>query len=696
MKKTNIYRLRFLVVFLFFLTTFLYSQYGNVNLDTVRAQKFDLGKMWTFDAPPINYFSEVYNFTPTQEWFDHVRMSALRFADYCSASFVSADGLVMTNHHCGRDAVSQVEVGSEDLHKNGFIALKLEDERKVPDLFVEQLVRIMDVTDEVKSAFESGSTPEEKVALRQKKIDELEKKYSSESGLKCNVVSLYNGGKYSLYFYKTYTDVRLVFAPEDQIGFFGGDPDNFTYPRYNFDCTFFRVYENGKPLKTEHYFKWSSSGAMVGEPIFVVGNPGSTNRLNTISQLEFKRDIEYPDQLDLIEFFLDYFTKLVKENPEFEKFYSNQIFSLANSQKVYRGMIKSLNDPYLMARKKDFEKNFRHNVEANPELNFKYGKIWDEIKKIRTQIREIYPVYASYILDYYSPGYLKLADTLVKLMDKGDKIDTRLLNKYLSNIEITDKLLEYKIKLMEKYLGSDNPIVKKFTNGKTGMDAVNDILSRSFLANSSEARNILEKGKEEILSKKDPFIEFILDTRESLSQTRKLYEKLTKEEELYVQQLGNAIFEVYGTSIPPDATFTLRISDGVIKSYEYNGTITPPKTTFYGLYDRFYSFKKKYPWNLPERWLNPPVEFNLETPFNFISTNDITGGNSGSPVINSKAEIVGLAFDGNIESMPGDFIYLSEIPTTVCVDSQGLIEGIRDLYKFKRLSDELLQGKIVR
>ncbi|MDD5363192.1 MAG: S46 family peptidase [Ignavibacteria bacterium] len=569
----------FILLFIAFSPVYIYSQSGTpgVNLDTVKAHKFDGGKMWTFDFPPLDYFQEAYGFKPTQAWMDKVRMSALRFADYCSASFVSEDGLVMTNHHCGRESVSLVQKEGEDLHENGFIAAKLEDERKVDRLYVDQLVKIIDVTKEIQSAIDRGKDPDEKDDFKYQKITEIEKKNSEGKTTVCQVVSLYNGGVYSAYIYKRYNDVRLVFAPEDQAGFFGGDPDNFTYPRYNLDCTFFRVYdENGKPLKVDNFFKWSSNGAEPGEPIFVVGNPGSTSRLLTMSQLEYNRDISYPLILNYINGLVDSIRTLIARNPDKEKELNNQLFEFTNSQKVYKGTVKGLNDLVLMARKKDFEKKFRAAVDANPKLKAKYGNVWNDIAKIVIDKREAY-----------------------------------------------DKM----------------------------------------------------KG----------------------GSFRALYSKLNeigKKEEYYNQILGRAIFEVYGTSIPPDATFTLRISDGIIKQYDYNGTTAPAKTTFFGALDRYFSFNKQYPWSLPNRWLNLPKEFDLSTPFNFISTNDIIGGNSGSPMINKNAEIVGLVFDGNIESMPGEFIYTDEVPTTVSVDSRGLLECINNLYLLKRLGAELQNGKI--
>jgi hypothetical protein len=673
--------------------------YNGVNLDTVHAKRFDMGRMWTFDNPPVDYFAEAYGFTPTKEWLDHVRMSALRFATYCSASFVSGDGLVMTNHHCGRESVSQVEEKGEDLHTNGFLALTIDKERKVPGLFVDQLVQIIDVTKEVQAAFESGKTNDEKVANKDKKVKELEKKYAAETGMKCQMVTFYNGGEYSIYVYKRYNDVRLVFAPEDNAGFFGGDPDNFTYPRYNLDCTFFRVYdESGNPLKTEHFYKWSMKGAGTGEPIFVVGNPGRTNRLNTLTQLEIKRDFQYPDILSYINFTIAFYEEQIRKNPESAKDLNNDLFSFSNSQKVYIGEIKALNDPLIIARKKDFEKKFKNAVMSNSSLKAKYGNVWDEIAAANSTYKEIYPEYS--IMQFnnrLSSKYFAIAEQLVSGARGNQPLDEAAIEKAYKDLDADyeNMTLEFQLNRMIKKVGVKNEYVGKLTNGKTGKDAYNYVIGRTIMTDKDKVIALSKKGTQEILKSDDPIIKYVVSTRDRFDELMKKADAMRAKEKYYNELLGRAVFDVYGNSVPPDATFTLRIADGVIQSYPYNGTTAPPKTTFYGIYDRYYGFNKEYPWVLPERWVNPPKDFKLETSFNFISTNDIIGGNSGSPVINKDAEIVGLAFDGNMESLPGDFIFTEDISTCVSLDSEGMVEALKDLYKINRIALELRNGGIV-
>lgn len=682
----------------------------NFNPDTVKAQKFDTGRMWTFDNPPVEYFNKTYGFRPSQQWLDKVRKSALRFATYCSASFVSEDGLVMTNHHCGRESVSQVTREGEDLVNTGFFAKTLADERKVPGLFVDQLVEIRDVTREVQDAIAKGKTDQEKVQAEKNIINLIESR-EKKDGYKFSVVKLYQGGQYSLYTYKRYDDVRLVFSPENQLGFFGGDYDNFTYPRYNLDFNFFRVYdENGKPLKTENYFKWSQNGAAEGEAVFVVGNPGRTNRLNTVAQLEFFRDYQYPLTLNAINDIIATYEEQIKLRPADKSKLMTKLYNYTNSQKVYDGMIKGLKDPYLMARKVDFEKSFKAAVMAKSELKEKYGNVWNAIAeskdvqkkyiKERTalstrgfSVPEFFSV-TNEVLHY--AGQMKMPEGKRAPEYSADSLENTKKNIFPEDFDaaLNEKLLLIFADNLVKYLGNDNEAVKQFLGNRRGQDAVSYIINTSQLTTKEKLAEFLKKSPDEILNSNDPFIVLMNYIDKRMGEiTPELREAMNKEQ-ANNQLLGQALFEVYGHSIPPDATFTLRISDGLVKGYDYNGTIAPVKTTYYGLYERYNAFDKVSPYDLPEKWKNPPAEFNLETPMNFISTNDIIGGNSGSPVINKNAEIVGLAFDGNIESLPGNFIFTTEANRTVNVDSEGMVEAIQDMYKAKRLSEELEAGKI--
>ncbi|QQS37546.1 MAG: S46 family peptidase [Ignavibacteriales bacterium] len=685
--------------------------YLTLNPDTVKPQRFDMGKMWTFDFPPLEYFKEEYDFSPSKEWLDKVQKSALRYGNGCSASFVSGDGLIMTNHHCTRGDLPDVQKEGEDLLRDGFYAATSEEERQMPGLFVDQLILIEDVTDDIKSSMNAGANDDEKVELKRKRILEIETAGKEKNpDLYYKVVTLYNGGKYSLYGYKRYNDIRLVFVPDLRTAKLGGDYDNFTYPRYGLDCAFFRAYENGKPVKTENYFEWSDNGAVEDEPIFVVGNPGTTTRIHTIAQIQFARDIQTPMTVALFkDLYAIYEEMVMADNAENFEMVA-RLYSIGNGLKVYEGTYKGLLDPYLMARKVNFEKEFKEAVQSNIELNKKYGHIWNEISQSRNEAslhaRELF----SYSLSsFYSPVYFRIARDVIQFADqlkldedkrkpefRGDALKetiSKIFPEYIDE-SLQEKLFELQLNLFERNLGSENKFVKDFVGSNTGGNIIESIMNRSLLTSKEKVDELCKLTPDEILNSNDPFIKFRVSTRERLAEISKKEIEIQNREAINNQLLGEALYKVYGDVIPPDATFTLRIADGVMKSYDYNGTKAPLKTTFYGVLDHYYSYDKKFPFNLSPMWENLPEEFDLSTPLNFISTNDIIGGNSGSPVINRDAEIVGLAFDGNIESLSARYIYTTEANRTVSVHSSGMIEAIRDLYRATRLSDELLSGKM--
>jgi len=687
------------------------SYYYGVDFDTVKAQKFDMGKMWTFENPPLEYFEETYDFSPTKEWLDKTQKSALKFGNGCSASFISEDGLIMTNHHCIRGLLRDLSTDELDLLKYKFYAETQEDELKIPGLFVSQLMMIEDVTDEIQSSMNEVVSDSEKVVMKNQKIEEIKGRYSNQNAeLSYNVVSLYYGGKYSLYGYKRYNDIRLVFAPELIVSKLGGDYDNFTYPRYGFDCAFLRAYENDKPIKTNYYFNWSTEPIYEDQPVFVVGNPGSTNRLYTITQLEYLRDYQFGLQTPMRKELYKIYEDIVKEtNAEDMKMVVN-LFNVGNGLKVYESTFNALKDPFFMARKKDFEKKFSHDIYCDPDLTMKYGSIWkqiDENRKVASIIAK--ERFALNISSLYSPRYLLIARDLVNLAEqlkmdedkrsenfKDEKLDKYIENIFPSNINknLEDKKLLLQINVLQNNLFKDDKSLQILTEGKRGVAAVDNILSKSEITTKENLISLAKSGADAILNSDDPFIKFVLSSRDRLAQMENKNKELEDADAINNQLLGQALYDVYGDAIPPDATGTLRISDGVIKGYDYNGTRAPFKTTFYGSLDRYYSFDKKFPFNLPDYWQNLPEEFDLSTPLNFASTCDIIGGNSGSPVINTNAEVVGLAFDGNMESHSGRYIYTTEANRTISVSAEGMVEVIRDLYKAEKLSSEILNSKI--
>jgi V8-like Glu-specific endopeptidase len=687
--------------------------------ENMKAGKFDTGKMWTFDWPPTEYFAKTYNFNPTKDWFEKARTSALRIPG-CTASFVSEDGLVMTNHHCARGALDAVTKEGERLAIDGFYAATLADERKAPNMYADQLVSIEDVTQEVAKAYDSGKTDSAKVSQRTAKITEIQNRYwakykeMTKDSMVFSVVTFFNGGRYSLYGFHRYTDMRIVFAPEEKMAFFGGDPDNFTYPRYDFDCSFFRVYDSdGKPLKTQNFFKFSKNGAQDGDAVFVIGNPGTTNRLLTVAQLEYNRDFGYAYQLSALDNAKKAYESYIANHPDERLKYMTTLFGISNSQKAVTGYLAGHNDPAVMARKKDFEQKFQAAVNAKPELNDlrkKYGGVWKDLEKIEVQRRKGFwdiqaNTYAGLsrsiafsnafnLVDYVMN--MKLAEEQRSARFKAATLD-RTKNAFFPasyNAELDKGLLAFQLDVMQKAFGAKNKFFNTLVGRKSADEAASSLLNATIAGKRDTMRSMLNGKPEDVLASADPLIAFATKTYASGKKVRDEWQKLLDKRSAKVQELGRAMYEVYGTSFPPDATFSLRISDGTVKSYEYNGTIAPVYTTIYGLYDRYYSFGKKDPFQLSDRWANPPADLNMSAPMNFISTNDIIGGNSGSAVVNKDLEVVGLIFDGNIESLPGNIIFMDEKNRSVSVHSAGLVEGLDKIYRAGRIVNELRTAKI--
>ncbi|MBL8734634.1 MAG: S46 family peptidase [Planctomycetes bacterium] len=516
----------------------------------------ELGRMWTFEAAPLGWFQQAYDFTPTQQWLDHARLSSLRLGQrndkgeisyFCSASFVSDLGLIMTNHHCARDSIVAVQ-GKEDWLKDGFYAAAYDNELKVPGLVVSQMISQRDVTKEV------NETSAEAVKAKAEK---------EQPELSHQVIALYQGGNYQLYSFRIWDDLRLVCAPHGQSAHFGGDDDNFCYPRWGLDFTFLRAYVNDKPADTKAtHFSWRTEGAKEGELVFVTGNPGRTGRLQTYAQCEYLRDHVYPGQLDRVHKMLADLNDKAKESPEKEKELRAQILRFENTRKAFQGYLDGLRNPRVMAIKQKAETELREAVAAKPELQEQYGDAWDKLAALQQEKAEA-------------------AGNRQKLMD------------------------------------------------------------------------------------------------------------LTKAEAEQQKRIGEACFAVYGTSIPPDATMSLRISDGLVKGYAMNGTRAPYFTTLYGLFARHQEFGGVHPFDLPKAWLDKEKQLDLKTPFNFVATCDIIGGNSGSPMIDKDQNVIGLVFDGNIEMLGNNYVFDDEVSRTVSVHPAIIIEALRKIYGAGRIADEL-------
>ena len=667
----------------------------------------EFGTMWTFDAPPLAYWKARYDFTPDRAWLDHVRLSSLRIPG-CSASFVSANGLVMTNHHCGRNCTASASPPDSNYVETGFAAANLGDEKKCANMFADQLQSITNVTDRIHRAV-TATAPARQVEQRNAEIDRIQRECAQRPTDVCEVVTFYQGGMYSLYKYHRWTDVRLVMAPEEGIAFYGGDPDNFTYPRYDLDLTLLRVYEDGKPLAPHDYLKWSDHGASENELVFVTGNPGSTGRLLTLAQMEYLRDVDYPMRLAAYDRLLRIWHALAAASPAEARLYQNSIFTYENSKKAVTGYRAGLLDSAIMARKRAFEQDFRRRIEANPALRAKYGGAWDAIAAAEKEETSF-----AKNLQWQSFGggsnLLNIAGGLVRLPMQQALPDSARLPQYRG--EGLDRIRQQVLTQQVDTAFERRALAATFAAWKQALPATDPqvamalrlgngdperaadaIMARTTLVDTAARRALLAGGRAAIARSTDPLIAL---ARVIEPVNRRLAERTARLDAVIsanAEKIGQAIFAAYGTSLPPDATFTLRITDGVVKGYPMNGTIAPYKTTMFGLYDRANSFDEKPPFQLPERWIRGRDKLDLATPMDFVSTNDIIGGNSGSPVINRNAEVVGLIFDGNIESLPNRFIFTDDVARSVSVSSRAIIEALRKLYGADRIADELTSGR---
>jgi Peptidase S46 len=682
--------------------------------DTAAPRDIDtpFGTMWTFDAPPLEYWKTRYGFAPDQAWLDRVRLASVRLPN-CSASFVSGNGLVMTNHHCARECITAVSPQDTNFQETGFVARTLKDERKCPGLYVDQLQSIEDVTAQVRRRVTAVS-PAERVGQREAAVADLERECAEKTGLTCEVVSFYHGGMYSVYRYRRFDDIRLVMAPEEAVAFFGGDPDNFTYPRYDLDVSMFRVYENGAPLQPKEYLRWSERGAEEGDVVFVIGNPGSTGRLLTVAQMEYLRDVQYPAQLAQLKRNIELLEALLAESggsDEARRQLNDQLFSFKNSFKAITGYHAGLLDSTLMARKRAFERDFRRRVAANPKLRARYSAVWDTVAAAQRELASFAPQ-----LRFYGFGgsqLLNLAGGIVRLPQQAALPDSLRLPQYrgdgLAKIralvladqpidpELEKLTLAELLRAAQRALPKDDPFLRAVLAGRSPEVAAEALINGTKLGDVETRRALVEGGAAAVdTASKDPLIA-LAKKIEPLS--RRVQMRAARLEAIIAsntERLGEAIFAAYGRSLPPDATFTLRISDGVVRGYPSNGTVAPYKTTIYGLFGRSAAFDNDAPFQLPERWHERQARLELATPYNFVSTNDIIGGNSGSPVINREAEVVGLIFDGNIESLANRFLFTDEVARSVSVHSRGIIEALRKVYDAERIADELEGVKAAR
>ena len=665
--------------------------------------------MWLYNAFPKDRVQKEYGFLPTQEWLDHLRLSSVRFNNGGSGSFVSADGLAFTNHHVGADCIEKLGTSGTDYMKTGFYAKIQADEAKCPDLELNVLVGIDDVTAKVKAAAPATLSAADAGQAQRSAMSAIEKDCTTSTGLRCDVVTLYSGEVYNLYKYKKYTDVRLVFAPEYDAAFFGGDPDNFTYPRYDLDISFFRVYENDKPVHLDNYLQWSKTGVKDDDLIFVSGHPGGTDRLKTMAELQFLKNVDYPSRLASYKRRIDMLQTFSAQSEENARVAQEDIFGLQNSQKAFKGMYEGLQDTAVMSQmntaEHEREKAYmdKHSGEPNP---------WEAISNAMKVNREIYDplTYIERMRGFYSVHLTAYARSLVRVAAEKSKPNGDRLREYrdsaLPSLEqqlfsaapiyknLESATLTVSLTMMQEALGPEDAAVKASLNGKSPEAVAKALIASTKLDDVAVRKQLYEGGTAAVDASTDPLIVLMRTVDPEARAVRKRFDD---EVDAVVRRDGATIararFAQTGFTQPPDATFTLRLSYGTVKGYEENGKKIPYYTTFAGAFQHAEEHGNKPPFNLAPSWPKTKAKLNLQTPLNYVSTADIIGGNSGSPTVNKAGEVVGIIFDGNIQSLVLDFYYDDRQARALHVDSRGIIEALRKIYGAEALANELTGTK---
>jgi hypothetical protein len=668
--------------------------------------------MWLFNDPPRELLRTRHNFEITPEWLEHLQRASVRFMSGGSGAFVSEDGLVASNHHVAADAIQKLSTPERDLFAEGFYARTLDEELPCKDLELNVLVSMEDVTARVNAAVPEDLPPEKAAEARRAIFAEIEQESLQRTSLRSDVVTLFQGGAYHLYRYKRYTDVRLVFAPEQQAAFFGGDPDNFEYPRYCLDVAFLRAYENSEPAKVDHYLRWSTTGIADGDLIFVSGHPGRTSRLLTLAELEYLRDAAYPAILEALnreEVVLAAWSARSAEN---ERRAKDLLFGIQNSRKARLGGLAGLQDPSFFGGITAREQTFREALAGAgrwEEARRGYDRIQSAQAAIGQQSREYRLLESGW---GFNGDLFQIARTLLRAGDEQPLPNGQRLREYRDSnkpslelqlfssrpiyADLETVLLADSLSFLTSKLGAEHPLVRQVLAGSSPRERAATLVSQSGLADVDLRRRLYSGGAEAVRATADPLIELARVVDPEARRVRKIIEEQEEIKRQAHAEIARARFALHGTDTYPDATFTLRLAFGLVKGYDEAGEMIPPFTTIAGLYERAEAQHHQRPFNLSERWIERKSRLDLDTPFNFINTADIIGGNSGSPTVDRNGELVGLIFDGNLASLVLDFAYDDIKARALSVDSRAVIEALRRVYNARRLVDELTGRRAAR